>query len=126
MFIPPSHPEYAMSTNRSSIHISSRVAAIPETSVKALTTPISLTAAEKIDAKLSDVLPQFVESRTQLHATVDCASAEISDAMLLIQFPVQHGLSLRKFSGFAGALCGTRFQISCASNANDRPVALPF
>ncbi|HEV7236519.1 MAG TPA: hypothetical protein VGN15_10090, partial [Ktedonobacteraceae bacterium] len=75
---------------------------------KTLTTPLSLTGAEKIDAKLSDVLPQFVESHTQLHATVDFACAEISDVMLLIQFPVQHGLSLRKFSGFTRALCDTR------------------
>jgi hypothetical protein len=54
--------------------------------VKALTTPISLTGtAEEIDAKLSDVLLQFVESHSQLQATFDRACTEISDAVKAIE-----------------------------------------
>lgn len=61
------------------------VAAIPDSAIKALTTPISLTgAAEEIDAKLSGVLLQFVDSHTQLQATFDRASTEISDAVKAI------------------------------------------
>ena len=61
------------------------VAAIPDSAIKALTTPISLTGtAEEIDAKLSDVLLQFVDSHTQLQATFDRASTEISDAVKAI------------------------------------------
>jgi hypothetical protein len=40
--------------------------------------------AEEIDAKLSDVLLQFVESHIQLQATFDRAGAEISDAVKAI------------------------------------------
>jgi PRTRC genetic system protein E len=61
------------------------VAAIPDSAIKALTTAISLTGtAGEIDAKLSDVLLQFVESHTQLQATFDRASTEISDAVKAI------------------------------------------
>jgi PRTRC genetic system protein E len=61
------------------------VAPIPEAAVKALTTPISLTGtAEEIDAKFSGVLLQFVESHTQLQATFDRASVEISEAVKTI------------------------------------------
>jgi PRTRC genetic system protein E len=61
------------------------VASIPESAVKALTTPISLTGvAQEIDAKLSGVLLQFVESHMQLQATFDRASAEISEAVKAI------------------------------------------
>lgn len=61
------------------------VALIPEAAVKALTTPISLTGtAAEIDAKLSGVLLQFVESHTQLQATFDRASMEISEAVKAI------------------------------------------
>jgi PRTRC genetic system protein E len=61
------------------------VIAIPDAAVKALTTPISLTGtAEEIDAKLSDVLLQFVESHGQLQATFDRACTEISDAVKAI------------------------------------------
>jgi PRTRC genetic system protein E len=61
------------------------VAAIPDSAIKVLTTPVSLTGtAEEIDAKLSDVLLQFVESHTQLQATFDRASTEISEAVKAI------------------------------------------
>lgn len=40
--------------------------------------------AEEIDAKFSSVLLQFVESHTQLQATLDHASAEISEAVRAI------------------------------------------
>lgn len=61
------------------------VAPIPDAAVKALTTPISLTGtAEEIDAQLSGVLLQFVESHMQLQATFDRASTEISEAVKAI------------------------------------------
>ncbi len=61
------------------------VAAIPDSAIKALTTPISLTGkAEEIDAKLSDVLLQFVESHMHLQATFDRASTEIYEAVKAI------------------------------------------
>jgi PRTRC genetic system protein E len=61
------------------------MAPIPDAAIKALTTPISLTGtAEEIDAKLSSVLLQFVESHTQLQATFDRASTEISAAVKAI------------------------------------------
>ncbi|MGB8131143.1 MAG: PRTRC system protein E [Candidatus Angelobacter sp.] len=61
------------------------MAPIPDAAIKALTTPISLTGTtEEIDAKLSSVLLQFVESHTQLQATFDRASTEISAAVKAI------------------------------------------
>lgn len=80
--IPHSRPEDAKVNEQIKYSHKEEVAAIPEAAVKALTTPISLTGtAEEIDAKLSDVLLQFVESHTQLQATFNRACAEISDAV---------------------------------------------
>jgi PRTRC genetic system protein E len=83
--IPHSRPEDSKANEQIKYSHKEEVAAIPEAAVKALTTPISLTGtAEEIDAKLSDVLLQFVESHTQLKATFDRACAEISDAVKAI------------------------------------------
>jgi len=83
--IPLSRPEDAKVNEQIKYSHKDEVAAIPDAGVKALTTPISLTGtAEEIDAKLSDVLLQFVESHSQLQATFDRASAEISDAVKAI------------------------------------------
>jgi PRTRC genetic system protein E len=83
--IPHSRPEDAKVNEQIKYSHKEEVAAIPEVAVKALTTPISLTGtAEEIDANLSDVLLQFVESHTQLKATYDRACTEISDAVKAI------------------------------------------
>lgn len=61
------------------------VVAIPDSAIKALTVPISVTGtAQEIDARLSDVLLQFVESHSQLQARFERASTEISEAVKAI------------------------------------------
>ena len=83
--IPHSRPDDAKVNEPIKYSHKDEVAAIPEEAVKALATPISLTGtAEEIDAKLSDVLLQFVASHTQLQSTLDRASGEISDAVKAI------------------------------------------
>ena len=83
--IPHSRPEDTKINEQIKYSHKDEVAAIPDAAVKALTTPISLTGkAEEIDAKLSDVLLQFVESHGQLQATFDRACTEISDAVKAI------------------------------------------
>jgi PRTRC genetic system protein E len=83
--IPHSRPEDTKVNEQIKYTHKHEVAAIPDSAIKALTTPISLTGtAEEIDAKLSDVLLHFVESHTQLQATFDRASTEISDAVKAI------------------------------------------
>ena len=83
--IPHSRPEDTRVNEQIKYTHNDEVAAIPESAIKALTTPMSLTGtAEEIDAKLSDVLLQFAESHTQLQATFDRASTEISDAVKAI------------------------------------------
>jgi PRTRC genetic system protein E len=73
--IPHSRPEDTKVNEQINYSHKDEVAVIPDAAVKALTTPISLTGkAEEIDAKLSDVLLQFVESHSQLQATFDRAS----------------------------------------------------
>src|SRR5205823_89266 len=83
--IPHSCPEDTKANEQIKYTHKDEVAAIPNSAIKALTTPISLTGtAEEIDAKLADVLLQFVESHTQLQATFDRASTEISEAVKAI------------------------------------------
>lgn len=83
--IPHSRPEDTKVNEQIKYTHKDEVAAIPDSAIKALTTPISLTGtAEEIDAKLSHVLLQFVESHAQLQATFDRASKEISDAVKAI------------------------------------------
>ncbi|MBZ5505134.1 MAG: PRTRC system protein E [Acidobacteriia bacterium] len=83
--IPHSRPEDTKTNEQIKYTHKDEVAAIPDSAIKALTTPISLTGtAEEIDAKLADVLLEFVESHTQLQATFDRASTEISDAVKAI------------------------------------------
>src|SRR6185312_15051010 len=83
--IPHPRPEDAKANEQIKYTHKDEVAAIPDSAIKALPTPISLTGtAEEIDARLSDVLLQFVESHTQLQATFDRASAEISEAVKAI------------------------------------------
>jgi PRTRC genetic system protein E len=83
--IPHSRPEDSKVNEQIRYSHKDEVAAIPDSAIKALTTPSSLTGtAEEIDAKLSDVLLQFVESHAQLQATFDRASTEISDAVKAI------------------------------------------
>jgi PRTRC genetic system protein E len=83
--IPHSRPEDTKVNEQIKYTHKDEVGAIPDSAIKALTTPISLMGtAEEIDAKLSDVLLQFVESHTQLQATFDRANTEISDAVKAI------------------------------------------
>jgi PRTRC genetic system protein E len=83
--IPHPRPEDAKANEQIKYMHKDEVAAIPDSAIKALTTPISLTGtAEEIDARISDVLLQFVESHMQLQATFERASAEISDAVKAI------------------------------------------
>jgi len=83
--IPHSRPEDTKVNEQIKYTHKDEVAAIPDSAITALTTPISLTGtAEEIDVKLSDVLLQFVESHMHLQATFDRASVEISDAVKAI------------------------------------------
>ena len=83
--IPHPRPEDAKVNEQLKYSHKDEIAPIPDAAVKALTTPISLTGtAEEIDTKLSSVLLQFVESHTQLQATFDRASTEISEAVKAI------------------------------------------
>lgn len=83
--IPHSRPQDTKVNEQIKYTHKDEVAPIPDSAIKALTTPISLTGtAGEIDAKLSDVLLQFVESHTQLQATFDRASTEISEAVKAI------------------------------------------
>lgn len=83
--IPHSRPEDSKANEQIKYSHKDEVAEIPEAAVKALTTPISLTGtAEEIDAKLPEVLVQFVESHSQLQATFDRACTEISEAVKAI------------------------------------------
>jgi len=83
--IPHSRPEDTKANEQIKYTHKDEVAAIPDSAIKALTTPISLTGtAEEIDAKLADVLLQFAESHTKLQATFDRASTEISEAVKAI------------------------------------------
>ena len=83
--IPHSRPEDSKANEQIKYSHKNEVAEIPEAAVKALTTPISLTGtAEEIDAKLPEVLVQFVESHSQLQATFDRACTEISEAVKAI------------------------------------------
>ncbi len=83
--IPHSRPEDTKANDQIKYSHKDEVAGIPEAAVKALTTPISLTGTpEEIDAKLPEVLLQFVESHSQLQATFDRACTEISEAVRAI------------------------------------------
>jgi PRTRC genetic system protein E len=83
--IPHPRPEDAKVNEQIKYSHKDEMAPIPDAAVKALTTPISLTGtAEEIDAQLSGVLLQFVESHTQLQATFDRASTEMSEAVKAI------------------------------------------
>jgi PRTRC genetic system protein E len=83
--IPHSRPEDSKVNEQIKYSHKDEIAPIPDSAVKALTTPVSLTGpAEEIDARFSSVLLQFVESHTQLQATFDRAGAEISDAIRAI------------------------------------------
>lgn len=83
--IPHPRPEDTKVNEQVKYSHKDEVAPIPDAAVKALTTPISLTGtAEEIDAQLSGVLLQFVESHTQLQATFDRASTEMSEAVKAI------------------------------------------
>lgn len=62
------------------------VAKIPEAAVKALTTPLALTGtAEELDAELSQKLTTYAESHLQLQHGIEQASAEITEALKLIE-----------------------------------------
>lgn len=83
--IPHSRPEDSKVNEQIKYSHKDEIAPIPDSAVKALTTPISLTGtAEEIDAKFSSVLLQFVESHTQLQVTFDRAGTEISEAVRAI------------------------------------------
>jgi PRTRC genetic system protein E len=63
-----------------------KVAKVPDTAIKALTTPLSLTGTpEEIDAELAQALREFVESHVQLQKTVDQAKEQIAEAVQAIE-----------------------------------------
>ena len=62
------------------------VAKIPESAIKALTTPLAITGtAEELDAGLAQQLANFAESHVQLQNGMDQATREITDALKAIQ-----------------------------------------
>ena len=61
------------------------VAEVPESALKALSTPLSLTGTpEEIDAELPKALLGFSEAHSQLQQTLEKACTEISDAVKAI------------------------------------------
>jgi PRTRC genetic system protein E len=63
-----------------------KIAKVPETAIKALTTPLSLTGTpEEIDAEFAQALREFVESHVQLQKTVDQAREQIAAAVKAIE-----------------------------------------
>jgi PRTRC genetic system protein E len=62
------------------------VAKIPDTAIKALTTPLALTGtAEELDAELPEKLTAYAETHQQLQHGIEQASAEISEALKVIE-----------------------------------------
>lgn len=83
--IPHSRPEDAKINEPIKYTHKEEVASVPDAAIKALTTPLSVTGtAEEVDASLSGVLLEFVESHSQLQATFDRAHTEISEAVKAI------------------------------------------
>lgn len=83
--IPHPRPEETKINEQIKYSHKDEVTPVPDTAIKALTTPISLTGtAEEIDENFSGVLLRFAESHTQLQATFDRASVEISEAVKAI------------------------------------------
>ena len=63
-----------------------KIAKVPESAIKALTTPLSLTGTpEEIDAELAQALREFAESHVQLQKTVDEAKEQIAEAVKAIE-----------------------------------------
>ena len=63
-----------------------KIAKVPESSINALTTPLSLTGTpEEIDAGLLQALTEFTESHVRLQQTVDEAREKIAEAVKAVQ-----------------------------------------
>lgn len=83
--VPHSLPEDQKVNEQIKYSHKNEVAAVPDEAIKALTTPLSITAtAEEIDAQFPAILSQYVESHVSLQQTLDRASNEISDAVKAI------------------------------------------
>jgi PRTRC genetic system protein E len=58
------------------------VAAVPDSAIKALTTPLSISAtAQELDAQLPQLLTQFVEQHGTLQGAIDDARRQIEEAV---------------------------------------------
>jgi PRTRC genetic system protein E len=63
-----------------------KIAKVPESAIKCLTTPLSLTGtAEEIDAELAQTLTNFVACHLGLQKTLARAKAQIADAVKAIE-----------------------------------------
>ncbi|HWO30017.1 MAG TPA: PRTRC system protein E, partial [Candidatus Acidoferrum sp.] len=63
-----------------------KIAKVPESAIKGLTTPLSLTGtAEEIDAELAQTLVNFVACHLGLQKTLDRAKEQIADAVKAIE-----------------------------------------
>lgn len=83
--IPQPLPKDAEVNGRIKYSYKSEVAEVPESAIKALSTPLSLTGTpEEIDAELPKALLGFSEAHSQLQQTLDKASTEISAAVKAI------------------------------------------
>ncbi len=59
-----------------------KIAKVPESTINALTTPLSLTGTpEELDESLPEALGQFTESHVRLQHTLDQAREQIADAV---------------------------------------------
>jgi PRTRC genetic system protein E len=62
------------------------IAAVPDSSIQALTTPLSVVGTpEELDTDLPALLTQFVEQHASLQQSVDRASQEIADAVKAVE-----------------------------------------
>ena len=83
--IPHALPKDAEANSKIKYSHKNEVAELPESAVKALTTPLSLTGTpEEIDAALPQALLQYSEAHLQLQQTLDQAKIQISEAVKAI------------------------------------------
>ena len=83
--IPQALPKDAEANSKIKYSHKDEVAEVPESAVKALTTPLSLTGTpEEIDAALPQALLQYSEAHLHLQQTLDQAKTQISEAVKAI------------------------------------------
>jgi PRTRC genetic system protein E len=83
--VPQALPKDAEVNGKIKFSHKGEVAEVPESALKALATPLSLTGTpEELDAELPQALTQYSEAHVQLQQTLDQAKTQISEAVRAI------------------------------------------